>query len=382
MRVGFDAKCAAQNRTGLGNYSRYVLRILSQQNAESDYHLYIPNQKCIPYLAEIPTLDKLHLHFPFNWLWRRLCGLWRVWGMTKDIKTDNIDVFHGLSNELPLNIADSGVKSIVTIHDVIFKHYPQYYNCIDRKIYDYKFRRACINASHVIAVSQYTKQEIIRYYGIDGEKISVAYQGCDTAYTQDIAPEKLAEVKKRYNLPDKFLLYVGSIEERKNLLLAVKALRLIDENIKLVAVGKTAPYVETIKRYIKYSGKKGLADDVIFMHNVPFADLPSFYRLATTFVYPSRIEGFGIPLLEAITSGVPAIGCTGSCLEEAGGPGSIYVAPDDQEAMAQAILRTFHDENLRNSMINMGKTYAKRFSDHLLCQDIIHIYNKVLEKNK
>lgn len=380
MKIGFDAKRAAQNRTGLGNYSRFVLRILSQQNAENDYHLYIPKQTRTPYLAEIPTLGKLHLHFPDTWLWRKLSSLWRVWGMTKNIKSDNIEIFHGLSNELPLNITSSGVKSIVTIHDVIFKHYPQYYNWIDRKIYDYKFRRACINASHVIAVSQYTKQEIIRYYGIDGEKISVAYQGCDTAYTQDIAPEKLAEVKKRYNLPDKFLLYVGSIEERKNLLLAVKALRLIDENIKLVAVGKTTPYVDTIKRYIKYSGKKGLADDVIFMHNVPFADLPSFYRLATTFVYPSRIEGFGIPLLEAITSGVPAIGCTGSCLEEAGGPGSIYVAPDDHEAMAQTILRTFHDEPLRNSMINMGKTYAKRFSDHLLCQDIIHIYNKVLEE--
>lgn len=380
MRIGFDAKCAAQNRTGLGNYSRYVLRILSQQNTENDYHLYIPKQKRIPYLAEIPTLDKLHLHFPCNMLWRRLSGLWRVWGMTKDIKTDNIDVFHGMSNELPLNIADSGVKSIVTIHDVIFKHYPQYYNWIDRKICDYMLRRACVNADHVIAVSQYTKQEIIRYYGIDGEKISVAYQGCDTAYAQEIAPEKLVEVKERYNLPDKFLLYVGSIEERKNLQLAVKALRLLDERIKLVAVGKSTPYIDTIKRYIKYSGKEGLADDVMFMHNVPFADLPSFYRLATAFVYPSRIEGFGIPLLEAITSGVPAIGCTGSCLEEAGGPGSIYVDPDDKEAMAQAIHKIFHDEALRTDMINKGKTYAKRFSDHLLCQDIIHIYNKVLER--
>lgn len=380
MRVGFDAKCAAQNRTGLGNYSRYVLRILSQQNAESDYHLYIPNQKCIPYLAEIPTLDKLHLHFPFNWLWRRLCGLWRVWGMTKYIKTDNIDVFHGLSNVLPLNIADSGVKSIVTIHDVIFRHYPQYYNWIDRKICDYMLRRACVNADHVIAVSQYTKQEIMRYYGIDEKKISVAYQGCAPAYAQIIASEKLAEVRIRYSLPDKFLLYVGSVEERKNLLLAVKALHLLDESIKLVVVGKITPYVDTIKRYISYSGKKGFADDVIFIHDVPFEDLPSFYRLATTFVYPSRIEGFGIPLLEAVTSGVPAIGCTGSCLEEAGGPGSIYVAPDDYEAMAQAIHKTFHDETLRNSMISMGKTYAKRFSDHLLCQDIINIYNKVLEE--
>lgn len=379
MRIGFDAKRAAQNRTGLGNYSRFALRILSQQNAENDYHLYIPKQNRTPYLAEIPTLHKLHLHFPGTWLWRRLSSVWRVWGVTKDIEKNNIEIYHGLSNELPLNIKSSRTKSIVTIHDVIFKHFPQYYNWIDRKIYDYKFRHACINADHVIAVSQYTKREIMQYYGIADEKISVAYQGCDTAYAQDIAFDKLSEVKEHYNLPDKFLLYVGSIEERKNLLLAVKALRLLDEHIKLVAVGKSTPYTDTIKRYIRYSGKEGFADDVIFLHNVPFADLPSFYRLATAFVYPSRIEGFGIPLLEAITSGVPAIGCTGSCLEEAGGPGSIYVAPDDNEAMAQAIHKIFHDEALRSSMINMGKAYAKRFSDHLLCQDIIHIYNKVLE---
>lgn len=381
MKIGFDAKRAAQNRTGLGNYSRFVLRILSQQNAENDYHLYIPKSKHIPYLAEIPTLEKLHLHFPNTWIWRRLSSLWRVWGVTKDIRNDNIEIFHGLSNELPLNITASGVRSIVTVHDVIFKHYPQYYNWIDRKIYDYKFRRACVNADHVIAVSQYTKQEIMRYYGIDGKKISVAYQGCDTAYAQDIAPEKLDEVRRCYSLPDKFLLYVGSIEERKNLLLAVKALRLLDERIKLVAVGKNTSYVDTIRRYIKYSGKEGLDEDVMFLHDVPFADLPAFYKLATSFVYPSRIEGFGIPLLEAVTSGVPAIGCTGSCLEEAGGPGSIYVDPDDKEAMAQAIYRTFHDEELRHSMISTGKAYAKRFSDHLLCQDIIHVYKKVLEEN-
>lgn len=380
MRIGFDAKRAAQNRTGLGNYSRYVLRILSQQNAENDYHLYIPKQGHTPYLAEIPTLDRLRRHFPLTWLWRKLSSVWRVWGVTKDIKADGIEVFHGLSNELPLNIKRSGARSIVTIHDVIFKSYPQYYHWIDRKIYDYKFRRACINADRVIAVSQFTKQEIIRYYGIDDKKISVVYQGCDPIYADDVAPGKLAEVKERYALPDRFLLYVGSIEERKNLLLAVKALRLLDENIKLVAVGKRTSYIDTIKQYIKTCGKKGLADDVMFLHNVTFADLPAFYRLATVFVYPSRIEGFGIPLLEAITSGVPAIGCTGSCLEEAGGPGSLYVAPDDQEAMAQAIHKTFHDEKLRNSMIVTGKAHAKRFSDRLLCQDVMRVYNRVLEE--
>ena len=380
MRIGFDAKRAAQNRTGLGNYSRFVVRILSQQETGNEYHLYIPNPKRTPYLTDIPTLKQLKLHFPKSWLWCKLRSIWRVWGVTDDIKSDEIDIYHGLSNELPFNISNSGTKSIVTIHDLIFKRYPQYYKWIDRKIYDYKFRRACVKADHIIAVSDFTKRDIMHYYGIDAEKISVVYQGCDPVFGQEIAEEKLKEVAKRYNLPKRYLLYVGSIEERKNLLLAIKALSQIDEHITLVAVGKKTKYVERLKTYMKQCGKQGLESNVIFLHNVPFADLPAIYKLATTFVYPSRIEGFGIPLLEAISAGIPTIGCTGSCLEEAGGNGSIYVAPDDEKAMAEAIVNTFHDTELRERMITAGREYASTFSDERLSQGVMNIYKKVLEK--
>lgn len=380
MRIGFDAKRAAQNRTGLGNYSRFIIRILSQLNPESQYHLYIPKSSNTPFLVDIPTLSSLYLHFPKSWIWQRLSSLWRVWRVSEDIAKDHIDIYHGLSNELPAGLAKRGIKSVVTIHDVIFRHYPQYYNRADRMIYDYKFKRACHNADHIIAVSNFTKQEIIRFYGIDSEKISVVYQGCDPAFATKVDNAKKHEVAAKYGLPDKYLLYVGSIEERKNLLLVVKALHLINENIKLVAVGKKTAYMDKIRQYVRYCGKEGMEDDIIFLHNVPFADLPAIYQLATTFVYPSRIEGFGIPMLEAISAGIPAIGCKGSCLEEAGGPGSIYVSPDNEEEMAVAITKTFHDERLREKMKSMGEVYARRFSDHLLCQDMVNIYNKVLEK--
>ena len=114
----------------------------------------------------------------------------------------------------------------------------------------------------------------------------------------------------------------------------------------------------------------------MFLHDVPFADLPSFYRLATAFVYPSRIEGFGIPMLEAISSGLPAIGCTGSCLEEAGGPHSIYVNPDDDEAMAKAISAVVNDKTLRETMISKGREYAKNFTDEVLARKLHEVYEK------
>lgn len=378
MIIGFDAKRAAQNKTGLGNYSRFILRILSQQHPENEYHLYIPDEKRIPYLGDIPPAESLYHHFPKTMLWKKLSSIWRVWSISNDIAHNKTEIYHGLSNELPLNFPRKGIKSIVTIHDVIFKHYPQYYKWIDRKIYDYKFRRACEKSDHIIAISEYTKQEIIRYYNIAADKISVVYQGCDPAFAADVTPEKLQEVKAKYSLPDRFLLYVGSIEERKNLLLAVKALNNINEQICLVAVGRKTAYTDEINRYISRKGKPGIKNDIVFLHNVPFADLPSLYKLATTFIYPSRIEGFGIPLLEAISAGIPVIGCTGSCLEEAGGPYSIYVSPDDEKAMADAIVRTFNDTSLREKMITEGRKHAEHFNDRKLCQNIIDIYKKVL----
>ena len=388
MNIGFDAKRAAQNRTGLGNYSRFVIRILSEKFTGNQYHLYTPKPHRMPYLQEIPTLKHLFLHFPPQGIWSRLRSLWRVWGITKDIQKDGIHIFHGLSNELPLNIGtpeqrkmkagDKGCKYIVTVHDLIFIHTPQYYHWIDRQIYNFKFRRACLCADRVIAVSEYTKQEIMHYYHTPESKIDVVYQGCDPVFSQEIEEGKLQEVKARYQLPDKFVLYVGSIEERKNLMLVAKAMAELNRRaaIHVVAVGRHTAYVDQIQDFLKAQGIDHLFH---FYHQVPYADLPSFYKWASTFAYPSRIEGFGIPLLEAISSGVPAIGCTGSCLEEAGGPNSIYVNPDDAKGMADAILRTCTDEPLRQHMISEGKKYALNFSDEKLSHDLMKVYENLSE---
>lgn len=388
MNIGFDAKRAAQNRTGLGNYSRFVIRILSEKFAGNQYHLYTPKPHRMPYLQEIPTLKHLFLHFPPQRKWSRLRSLWRVWGITKDIQKDGIHIFHGLSNELPLNIGTpeqrkmkaggKGCKYIVTVHDLIFIHTPQYYHWIDRQIYNFKFRRACLCADRVIAVSEYTKQEIMHYYHTPESKIDVVYQGCDPVFSQKIEEGKLQEVKARYQLPDKFVLYVGSIEERKNLMLVAKAMAKLNRRaaIHVVAVGRRTAYVDKIQDFLKAQGIEHLFH---FYHQVPYADLPSFYKWASTFAYPSRIEGFGIPLLEAISSGVPAIGCTGSCLEEAGGPNSIYVNPNDAQGMADAILRTCTDEDLRQHMISEGKKYALNFSDEKLSHDLMKVYENLSE---
>lgn len=377
LKIAFDAKRAIQNKTGLGNYSRFVLKSLLDYSTQPiRLLLYAPQKKSDSLLKNILDDGRVCLHTPGR-IFHHFKALWRSWFICRDLQQENIDLFHGLSNELPFNIRKSGIKSVVTIHDLIFRRYPQFYKPIDRWIYDGKFKKACHDSDRIIAVSECTKRDIINYYHIEPEKISVVYQGCDSTFRHPCAPEKLQQVSLHYNLPKRFVLYVGSIEERKNLLLLAKALPTIDRDIQVIAIGKRTKYAQVVEKFIN---QHGLQKRMRILDHVPFEDLPACYQLATLFVYPSRYEGFGIPMLEALCSGIPAIGCTGSCLEEAGGPDSIYVHPDDPIELANAINSLWNNPERCNAMVQQGKQYAERFMEKKLCQQMEQLYNEILNK--
>lgn len=373
-RIGFDAKRAAQNRTGLGNYSRFVIEMLLKYAPGNEYLFYIPSER----KNKLLNIDALNVKnvYPQS-VWKKLASIWRVWGIKRDIRRDSIDLFHGLSNELPLNIhKQDRARSIVTIHDLIFLKFPEYYKPIDRWIYNFKFRRACINADRIIAVSECTKRDIISCYGIAEDKIDVVYQGCDELFAKVAPEEKKSEVRRKYGLPEKYILYLGSIEERKNLLQLAKALNHLKSDISVVAVGKRTPYAKLVDDYVQ---QNNLSDRLMMIHNAPFADLPSLYQMSSVFVYTSFYEGFGIPILEALNSSVPVIAATGSCLEEAGGEGTIYVSPTDEKELAARLDEVLNDEALRSTMIEKGKEYASRFTmDKLVCS-LLDVYGKVLK---
>lgn len=377
MRIGFDGKRAVQNFTGLGNYSRYIVDILCQFGPENEYVLYAPKKRENKRLDKLTKqYQQLQLSYPTTSSWKKLSPLWRVWGVTRQLEKEKIDIFHGLSNELPLNIHQSEVKSIVTIHDLIFLRYPQYYHSIDRKIYTYKFRKACENADKIIAISECTKRDIIEFFRIPADKIEVVYQGCDPSFIHPVAEEKKREVRAKYQLPDHYILNVGSIEERKNALSAVQALMMLPEQIHLVIVGRHTKYTDKVEHFIK---ENKLEERVHIISNVPFDDLPAFYQLAEIFVYPSRFEGFGIPIIEALYSGIPVVAATGSCLEEAGGPDSIYVHPDDIKGMTDAFKQIYTDPERKKNMIEKGHSFAKRFSEEKQAEEILNIYKKLMK---
>lgn len=377
MKIGFDAKRAAQNRTGLGNYSRFVIDLLTDYAKEDKYILYTPNPHRTALLKDLHN-KKPHISFPSSLFWKKVRSIWRIWGITNAIIADKIDLFHGLSNELPLNISKAkGTKSIVTIHDLIFLRYPEYYHFMDREIYTYKFRKACLNATRIIAVSECTKRDIVSYFHIPEKKIDVVYQGCDAQFKRTVPAEVKDAIRLKYQLPEQYILYLGSIESRKNLHLLAKALKHINSSISVIAIGKRTPYADKIDHYLK---ENQLESRMRMLSNVPFQELPAFYQMATTFVYPSFFEGFGIPLLEALNSGVPAIGATGSCLEEAGGPHSLYVDPLNEVELAQAIERTLTDKYLRENMISEGRKYAERFEEQALAKDLLQVYKKTMDQ--
>lgn len=377
MRIAFDAKRATHNGTGLGNYSRFVLNTLSTYNSDNEYLLFTPSEGKPSLRSKINNGLNIQYRFPKGfWKGFGVKSIWRSYGIVSDINLENMDIYHGLSNEIPFGLQKSGVKSVVTIHDLIFLRYPEFYKPIDRLIYKFKFKRACQKADRVIAVSEMTKRDIINFFNIDPNKIDVIYQGCDNSFKISASEDLKQQVKIKYHLPDEYILYVGTIESRKNLLLALKALKECDNKIPLVAVGRPTPYLNELKQYIK---ENGLENYVTFLHGVPFGDLPSIYQQATMFVYPSFFEGFGIPIIEALYSGIPVIAATGSCLEEAGGPESIYVNPKSVDEMRDAITTLINNPQLRKQMTITGLQYARRFDEENIAIELQKLYNKLID---
>lgn len=367
MKIGFDGKRTTQNLTGLGNYSRYIIRLLAKLHPENNY---------IIYALKSPSQDSAITGAEYQYPNEKIIkSYWRSYGVVKDLAKQKIDLFHGLSNEIPYGLKKEGIPSVVTIHDLIFLRFPGYYSFINRIIYKIKFRYAALHADKVIAISQQTKKDLVEYFGINEDRIEVIYQNCDPIFHQKISQTHRDTIIKKYHLPVKYLLNVGTIEERKNLMLIVKALRQI-ENAHLVVVGKETSYTKKVKDFIT---ENKLAERVHFLKNVAHADLPAIYQQAELFIYPSRFEGFGIPIIEALHSGLPVIAAKGSCLEEAGGPGSIYVDPDDDAELAKQIKDILENSEKKAKMMSAGRLYLEKFEDKKIADQLIQLYKNVID---
>lgn len=372
MKIGLDAKRIVRNGTGLGSYGRNLANDLAGIiDADTRLLLYAPDAGRDDLRTQVRTTANMDFVYPHGFMPK---WLWRSWGIVGDLRRDAVDLYHGLSGELPLGIHRSGIRTVVTIHDLIFMRHPEYYNRADVKIYTWKFHRTIAQADRIIAISECTKRDIMRFGGVDPSKIDVIYQSCSTEFKNRESEKMLQQVHTKYMLPERYIVNVGTIEERKNVLLAVRALHMLPEEVSIVIVGRPTPYADKVREYVEANN---LQHRVKMLHNVPHEDLPSIYQMAEACVYPSRYEGFGLPVIEAIQSGLPVVACMGSCLEEAGGNDSIYVNPDDVCGMAEAVKQVLCGAPGREQRIERSQQYVKRFEGNNVAQKVLDVYNKV-----
>lgn len=375
MRIGFDAKRAVANMTGLGNYSRLVIEKIAEEYPSASLYLYTPELRRNPRLERIEAMPNVEFRLPPPQGFKG--GLWRTFGIPNNLAADKVDLFHGLSNELPLNIAKAGIPSVVTIHDVIYRRLPQCYRPVDRWLYDFKYGHSCRNASRIIAVSECTKRDIIEFYGIDPERVDVIYQGCDPSFKTLVGRDELDALRRRLNLPERYLLQVGTIERRKNLEITVRALSSLSPEIKLVAVGRDHHGYK--KEIVRLAGELGVLDRIRFIEGLDFKDLPGLNQAAEVILYPSRYEGFGIPVIEGLESMRPVIAATGSCLEEAGGADTLYVDPDSPRSLAEAIRTRLLPQTQLQPILEAGKKHASRFDTAHMASRISDTYSRAIE---
>ena len=366
MTVGLDAKRIVRNGTGLGSYGRTLVNdLIRLGDQELQLRLYAPDEGRDALRTQIIGDGNVVFCYPKG----RPSGLrkawWRSRGVVGDLVRDGVSVYHGLSGELPMGLRKAGIRGIITIHDLIFMRHPEYYHWVDTKLYEWKFRQSLREADRIIAISERTRQDIIELGGDEyADRISVIYQSYAPRFSTAVSAERRTAVREHYKLPQRFVLNVGTIERRKNLRLAAEAVELLPQDVHLVAVGRPTDYV------------RELPDDrrIHLLSGVPDDDLAAIYALAEAFVYPSRYEGFGIPIIEAIAAGLPVVACTGSCLEEAGGPHSLYVSPDNVIDMAEALKMSLRGARGREERIRLSRDYIRKFEGNDVARQVARLY--------
>ena len=343
MIVGIDAKRIVRNGTGLGSYGRTLVNdLIRLGDSDMQLRLYAPDEGRDELRSQI--IEGAEFCYPKGHPAALRKAWWRSRSIVSDLVRDGVEVYHGLSGELPMGLRKAGIRGIVTIHDLIFMRHPEYYHWLDTKIYEWKFRQSLREADHIIAISERTRQDILELGGEEyADRISVIYQSFAPHFSGPVKDERKAAVREK---------------------LAVEAVDVLPQDIHLVAVGRQTDYV----RQLPHSERLHL------LSGVPDQDLAAIYALAEAFVYPSRYEGFGIPIIEAIAAGLPVVACTGSCLEEAGGPYSRYVGPDDVIGMAEALKMSLRGARGRQERIQRSREYIRKFEGNDVARQVAELY--------
>jgi glycosyltransferase involved in cell wall biosynthesis len=380
MRIGINASFARKPNTGIGQVTVNFLRKLTEvQISSAAADKFKKGDEFILYLEEpLPKDIKLPKNFStrvFLPLWKRDDLIRKIWWekylLPQKIKRDNCDVFFSLYQSA--TVLPNSTKHLMLVHDIIPKLFPKYLNNARKRKYWSLTEEAIKKADKIIANSRRTEKDLVQQLGVDPKKITVSYLDVDEIYKKEISAEKKAKILKKYKLKPGYIFAGGGMEIRKNvdgvihaykkLLESNKVLHFIKEMPELVIYGKLLPQLVPLtvdaEKLIK---ELDLTGHVKLLDLTPQADMPALFKSALFFVYPSRYEGFGVPPLEAMSQGTPAIIGKTSSLPEVGGDSALYCDPEDHKDIAMVMRNVLINSNLRATLARRGKERAKNFT--------------------
>lgn len=379
MKIGLDMRTLMDARySGVSEYTFNLTSEILKLDNHNEYRLFY---NCFGECLNIPefageNVKVIKYNYPNKILNYLLFNFFNYPKIDKELGVDLFFMPHinfiGLSG---------GAKSLLTVHDLSFLRYPEFFSA--RKNFWHKMinvKKLIRRFDRVVAVSENTKRDIMELCGVDGSKIKVIYAGVGEEYGKNVDEKKLLEAKIKYNLPDKFILYLGTLEPRKNvdgIIRAYNEMRIRNqklENVKLVIAGGQG--WKSGKIYKEWE-RSEFKDDIKFLGYADSKDKAYLYNLASVFVYPSFYEGFGFPPLEAMASGAPVIASYAASLPEVTGDAALMVDPYNIGDIARAMEVILTDESLKNKLVARGLERAKKFSWENTAREYLEILNNL-----
>jgi glycosyltransferase involved in cell wall biosynthesis len=368
MRIVFDGTTLTPGRTGVGYYTEHLLQHLAREVVHTGDEIVVVSNQPIDTQAPLPPHVRVHdgHRFPIRIGWMQL----RAAGALAALRPD---VAHFTNGMIPIG---SSVATVVTVHDMSLRLYP---NChpVRRLLLNRPLMHVAIRqASSIVTVSNSARRDLLRLHGVAPDRVAVVHEAASPAFRPIADRARLEDIRARYGLPRQFMLYVGTIEPRKNLtrlMTAFAAARKAGIPHHLVCVG---PYGWSSRDLTGRIERLAIQDAVHFTGYVPFEHLPAIYNLGEFFAFPSLYEGFGLPVVEAMACGVPVLTSTTSSLGEIAGDAAVMVDPMDTDAIADAIVRLATDPDLRRDRAARGLQRARSFSWEQTARDMLAVYHR------
>lgn len=377
-RIGFDATAAFTQGGGIGRYTRELLSAVLQTNERFHFSIFSAKpDRPLP----VQPLQFDHDHVRFKQLPLSPRWLYRIWYRLRlpipvQLFTGGVDLFHSPDFVLPPVAAN--IPTLLTVHDLSFVYYPETFTsslvAYLNRVVPWSVKRA----THVLADSVATKQDLMTLYETPEDKISVLYSGVNARFAPVRNADQLQTVRAKYALGEApFILTVGTLQPRKNIQMLVQSFKPLagESDIQLIVAGGKGWLYEQLLDGVQ---RAGLQERVQFIGFVEDADLPALYSAADVFAFPSIYEGFGLPILEAMACGTPVLASNSSSLPEVTGEAGVLIAPDDEAAWTHWLRRVREDEALREKLIARGRERTQDFSWEDSARQLHHIYSQML----